>query len=162
MYIFLRAAFEVSTSFTFRLTSDAHLDKFPPSASTVFTPTEEPVQGNGRAEEKKNWFASPRMSLICMTTSEETRTERQRFEMKIFSAWTKTLSKSSNKCKKCKDDRPLIDLRNPDAAFSYRRLHLLFFLEHQQFDHRPTDRVNKRSLITQANAISSAPCGQTR
>lgn len=88
---------------------------------------------------KRKWFVSPRMSLICMTTSEETRTERQRFDMKrllrdklqagkIFLRVDKQDKNILNNCKKkCKDDSPLIHLRNLDTTFLYRQLHLLIF-----------------------------------
>lgn len=63
MYIFLRATFEVSTSFTFQPTSESHLDKFLLSASTVFTATEEPAQGNSRAEWGKK-------KTVCVSSHE--------------------------------------------------------------------------------------------
>lgn len=130
VYIFLRATFEVSTSFMFQPTSESHLDKFPnavPPTPNVkrrilmlwvhqlFLPWQNNLcEGTAEQNAKKKWFVSPRMTLICMTTSEETRTERQRFDMKrllrdklqagkIFSKWTnrtKTFSKSINNCKK--------------------------------------------------------------
>lgn len=109
---------------------------------------------------------SPGVSLICMTTSEETRMERRRFDVKrllrdkvhagkIFlrvDKQNKSKSKLSIIVKRCKDDRFISEAF--DTTFDVR-----FFFQRfiQQFDHKTNNNTSDELGSLRTNALSHPP-----